>query len=121
MILPTFLNTDEGLVATFPNDSIEDRLVMRSAQLDSLMSLMVADDHFSRMGSQIQSDIIWLVSTLSEEVRQLIDAQFSEKLGLSEETQRVNEGCAVKEATTGHDLTIAAHSVLARSREHQHA
>ncbi|OUL68702.1 hypothetical protein CA603_51595 [Paraburkholderia hospita] len=121
MILPSFRETDEGLVATFPNDSISDRLHMRSAQLDSLMSSVVADGHFSMLSDQIQGDIMWLASTLSEEIRQLLEAQLLERMEQRERTQRANVGFADIETMSDRDLTIAAQAVLVRAREPEHA
>ncbi len=81
----SLLALGEGLVATFPKDSISDRLHMRAAQLDSLMTTMIGDDHFSMLGDQVQSDLLWLAGSLSTEIQKLLDAQLSERIERTDE------------------------------------
>jgi hypothetical protein len=121
MMLPSFRDTDEGLVATFPTDSIEDRLHMRGAQLDSLMSVVVSDDHFSILSTQIQSDILWLASTLSEEIRQLLQARLSPNAERPHQAAGPNEYYADEQNIADRDLAISAHSVISRARDIEHA
>ncbi|WP_321894534.1 hypothetical protein [Paraburkholderia heleia] len=128
MILSSFRDTKEGLVATFPNDSIQDRLHMRAAQLDSLISTMIGDDHFSMLGDEIQSDLLWLAGSLSTEIRELLDAQLTERVKRADERMQHKSASTTPggiwaeiNSMSDHDLTIAAQATIARAHEPEHA
>jgi hypothetical protein len=124
MILTSFRDTNEGLVVTYPIDSIADRLNERSAQLHSLIETMLADDHVFDMAKEIQHDLLWLAGSLSEEIRQMLGAQVTEDIERHDRLQRENAARSISadiESMTDHDLSVAAQAVIARAHESEHA
>jgi hypothetical protein len=104
--VPTYQDTSEGLIVNFPVDNVGDRLLRQAEQLHSLLLLMMGDgdvgDGMGRFADEIQHNLLWLASGLSEEVSQLADANL---LGNTVKFQNSNEG-----------LSIAAQAVATASR-----
>jgi hypothetical protein len=104
--VPTYQDTSEGLTVNFPVDNVGDRLLRQATQLRSLLLLMLGDggvgDGMHSFADEIQHDLLWLASDLSEEVSQLADVNI---LGNAEKGQSSNE-----------DLSIAAQAVATASR-----
>lgn len=55
--------------APFANDA-RDQLCMRAAQLSALMHVLVGQgqEHFQSLSDEIQGNILWLVSSLADEI-----------------------------------------------------
>jgi DNA repair protein RadC len=104
--VPTYQDTSEGLVVNFPVDNVRDRLLRQAEQLSSLLLLMLGTgdigDGFHSFSDEIQHNLLWLASDLSEEVSQLADVNL---IGNTEKVQISNE-----------DLSIAAQAVATASR-----
>jgi hypothetical protein len=89
--VPTYQDTSEGLVVNFPVDSITDRLSCKTEQLSSLLLLMIGEgglgDGMAIFADEIQHNLLWLASDLSQEVLQLADANRIEKKSSATETE----------------------------------